>query len=397
MMTLDDKDEDTAVKSLGEFKKDTKWKSFKEGMIAYLNALKGKHNIPLAYVIRDDAAPQVNVPYQSEHHRLIGIAPLNGTEYEEDNGRVFDILKSLLINGLAWTWMQAYNSTRNGRQAWLALLTHFEGDAQRDRVKDQTYAAIAAAKYYGDKKRFSFETYVTIHQDSYADLEQYGEIVSEEKRVRDLLTGIKDNSPATNAAKGTILATPNLRTSFSNAVAHLATTLQLSQSTQDTRNVSFTQTGNKNSNGGRGGRGRGRGVRGRGRNIYLGSYSPEQWRNLSSEDKKRVVEGRTKSAAASQDGNNHNPSKNQGAANIGTGRGGNAGRGNAGRGGRYLSAVSINQDDYSMVTDEVENSRVQGTMQGSAAVGDKRSSADTAGSQMSRKIGNAAELTKRNE
>jgi hypothetical protein len=50
-----------------------------------------------------------------------------------------------------------------------------------------------------------------------------------------------------------------------------------------------------------------------------------------------------------------------------------------------------------MVTDEVENSRVQGTMQGSAAVGDKRSSADTAGSQMSRKIGNAAELTKRNE
>jgi len=68
MMTLDGKDEDTAVKSPGEFKKDTKWKSFKEGMIAYLNALKGKHNIPLAYVIREDAAPQVNVAYQSEHH-----------------------------------------------------------------------------------------------------------------------------------------------------------------------------------------------------------------------------------------------------------------------------------------------------------------------------------------
>jgi hypothetical protein len=65
-----------------------------------------------------------------------------------------------------------------------------------------------------------FETYITIHQDAYADLEQYGEVISEEKHVRDLLTNIKDNSPAANAAKGTILATPALRTNFSNAVAH---------------------------------------------------------------------------------------------------------------------------------------------------------------------------------
>jgi hypothetical protein len=65
-----------------------------------------------------------------------------------------------------------------------------------------------------------FETYITIHQDAYADLEQYGEVISEEKHVRDLLTNIKDNSPAANAAKGTILATPALRTNFSNALAH---------------------------------------------------------------------------------------------------------------------------------------------------------------------------------
>ena len=49
---------------------------------------------------------------------------------------------------------------------------HFEGDAQRDRVKDNAYASLAAAKYYGERKKFTFETYVTIHQDAYADLEQ---------------------------------------------------------------------------------------------------------------------------------------------------------------------------------------------------------------------------------
>jgi len=74
---------------------------------------------------------------------------------------------------------------------------------------------------------------------AYSDLEQYGEIISEEKHVQDLLTNSKDTSPAASAAKGTILATPNLRNDFANAVAHLSTTLQLGQ--------------------------------------YLGSYSPNDW------------------------------------------------------------------------------------------------------------------------
>jgi hypothetical protein len=183
----------------------------KEGTIAYLNSIKGMHNIPLAHIIREDAAPPPNQVYQSEHHRLIAITPLLGIEFEEDNGKVFNLLRSWTLYGPAWTWMRAYNSTRNGGEAWLALVSHFEGDAQHDHVKDHAYAVIASAKYFGDRKKFSFETYVTIHQESYADLEQYGEIVSEEKRVRDLLTGIKDSSPATNAAKGAILATPHLR------------------------------------------------------------------------------------------------------------------------------------------------------------------------------------------
>jgi hypothetical protein len=198
MMTLSEqaKDEDLIMKPPGEYKTGTKWKAFKEGAIAYLNCVKGKHDIPLAYVIRENEIPQVNHVYQSEHHHLIEVTPLVGAEFEEDNGRVFDLLKSWTVNGPAWTWMRSQNAIRNGRQAWLAIVNHFEGEAQRDRVKDNAYAAIAVARYYGERKRFTFETYVTIHQDAYSDLEQYGEIISEEKRVRDLLTNIKDSSPA---------------------------------------------------------------------------------------------------------------------------------------------------------------------------------------------------------
>jgi len=132
------------------------------------------------------------------------------------------------------------------------------------------------------------------------DLKQYDQNTSEEKRVRDLLTNIKDTSPAAIAAKGTILTTPTLRTNFSNAVAHLATTLQLGQSQQETRNISGVQSGGRGNEHHRGGsHGRGRVARGRGsqggrggRNIYLGSYLPEEWQKLSQEDRKKVQEGR---------------------------------------------------------------------------------------------------------
>ncbi len=94
-----------------------------------------------------------------------------------------------------------------------------------------------------------------------------------------------------------------LRNSFENAVAHLATTLQLDTSINDIRNISSTGAYNSNNPGGyQGGRhskrvGRGQGCgRGRGCNIYLGSYSPEQWQKLSKEDKQKVYEGRNKSA-----------------------------------------------------------------------------------------------------
>ncbi len=54
------KEENTIVKPAAEIKADTKWKAFKEGAIAYLNSIKVMHNIPLAYIICEDAVPPPN-------------------------------------------------------------------------------------------------------------------------------------------------------------------------------------------------------------------------------------------------------------------------------------------------------------------------------------------------
>jgi len=64
------------VKAPAEIQIGSKWKPFKEGAIAYFNSVKGTHNIPLSYVIRDNENPEVSQVHQSEHHQLISITPL---------------------------------------------------------------------------------------------------------------------------------------------------------------------------------------------------------------------------------------------------------------------------------------------------------------------------------
>jgi len=217
-MAQESKDEETeGVKAPAEFKAGAKWKPF-------FNTNLGMDRVPFSYVIRENVAPgSPNDPYPNEHARLIAITPHVGLEFETDNGKVYGYLKAWTLNGPAWTWIRSFNSARDGRAAWLALITHYKGDAQKDRVKDAAYAAIAQAKYFRDRKKLSFETYVTIHQEAYEDLEQYGQQIPADKRVRDLLQGIKD--PKANAAKETVLATATLRNEFSAAVSHLATSL----------------------------------------------------------------------------------------------------------------------------------------------------------------------------
>jgi hypothetical protein len=145
LMAQEDKDEEIeGVKAPAEYKTGSKWKPFKEGCIAFFNMTLGMDHVPFSYVIHPNAAlGDPLAAYANKHARLITITPHAGLEYETDNGRVFDYLKSWTLNGPAWTWIQAFNTNRGGRAAWLALLEHYEGDALRDHVKDAAYLAIS--------------------------------------------------------------------------------------------------------------------------------------------------------------------------------------------------------------------------------------------------------------
>jgi len=220
----------------------------------------------------------------------------------------------LTLNGPAWSWVSAYQRSRDGRAAWKALITYYEGDAMKMRSKQQCYDAISKANYQGTRRSFDFGSYLAIHQQAHQDLECLGEPAPENKKVRDFLQGITD-AQCSNI-KLNVLSNPEFMNSFSQAINYIASAIDMiSKNTagSSTRQISeySTNEGQNNRGRARGGRnGRGaRGGRGRGRNNSNNSqgssptasannrpitrgYSREEWQNLSQSERNRIYRAR---------------------------------------------------------------------------------------------------------
>ena len=160
---------------------------------------------------------------------------------------------------------------------------------------------------------FEFSTYVTIHQRAHQDLARYEEPVQELKNVRDFLEGITD--PRCESIKLQVLSNPSYTNNFMETVNFVAGAIDLLNKNHNalTRCISEVNTGRGGGctsyNNNRGGR-QGRGGGGRGRNLAR-SYSPEEWQNLSAEERARIYRAR------------ENQNQNQGGQGQGSrGRGG---------------------------------------------------------------------------
>jgi len=130
---------DDLVKKPEAFKKDTKWRPWKESVESYLHSKNGQASIPLAYIIREHDLAPPDATYATTHEMLVNRAILFGPEYNVNNGIVYDLLQSLTLNGPAWSWISSYQRARDGRNAWKALITYYEGNAMQMRTKQQCY------------------------------------------------------------------------------------------------------------------------------------------------------------------------------------------------------------------------------------------------------------------
>jgi len=113
-----------------------------------------------------------------------------------------------------------YDTTSNGRAAWLSLVAHFEGESYRNRNLEDAYVTLEALHYEGERRGFTFEKFVEKHNEAYLELERYGEPILESKKVRDFLRRI--HSPELTAAVQQVKASPAMSASFPQAVNFIA-------------------------------------------------------------------------------------------------------------------------------------------------------------------------------
>jgi hypothetical protein len=160
-----------------------------ENMEDYLLRKKDETGCPLLYIIRllvalplpaDD--PGFGLPSFSEE--MITRAPHVGPEYEHDNRLVWDLVRYVTHGGPAWDWVSAFARTFDWRNAFLAMKMHYLGPTFQALIRAQADQRLDNAFYNAKSRNFTFESYCTLLQHAFTDLEQAGDPLSELWKVR---------------------------------------------------------------------------------------------------------------------------------------------------------------------------------------------------------------------
>lgn len=255
------------------------WVNWHQNMMNYLMHQRGVSNIPLFYLIRD---PE-KTPSQEELEKLpvaqrraytAAIVPTDES-FKKDNLRLYGILKGALIDTQGWAWIKQFDRSQNGRAAMKSLCDFYNGGSERLARIDAARLSIASAHYRGDEKVFDFNKYTTVLMNAFQTLADNGEPCTENKKIGDLLDGIRTDNFDIKAAVANIRSDrPNTFMEACNKISAVVKKPVTDFQTQRRRvssshayphsnnfNQSFYRGGGRNP--GRGGSGRGR-SRGRG-------------------------------------------------------------------------------------------------------------------------------------
>jgi hypothetical protein len=154
MKTLrrDRADKEPSVSELGKFDPDD-FDSFED---AFLNLLAQSYGVlkePLRYVVRSETPPAEFA--STEEERMYQFS-LTGESFQLDNQTVYRKLKAFLIDSPGWAWIEPHNLAEDGRAAYTAWTTHYNGEGELSKR-----TAIAKSKldalHYKNEKSMSFE------------------------------------------------------------------------------------------------------------------------------------------------------------------------------------------------------------------------------------------------
>ena len=235
-----------------------KWcESFKH----YLYATFGVRKIPLSYVIRSsaDVTPEAgndpNATYDplqpgkaygtsgSVLGDLIARADHNHPLFKSDNATVYGAIEEATRGSIYTTTIKPFSRGKNGRGAWLALLTSHVGNDKWEKIQKDNQAWLISAKWNG--KKYALDSFISQHRSKYQQLEEASQHVqfqvpNEHTRVGYLIDSIDNADAALQAAIASVRQNSNdTRDNFEKAAAILLPVDPFEKTVAGKKSISF--------------------------------------------------------------------------------------------------------------------------------------------------------------
>jgi hypothetical protein len=151
-----------------------------------------------------------------------------GRPFVNDRRKVWDIMSNIYGKHSCFVYIKPALRTRNGRDAYMLLFYHFLGPNNVGNMTSEAETKLTSTLYNGEKKRFTWESYVRIHTEQHSVLngfKDYGYAgIDDSSKVRHLLKGIKTTE--LDVCKTQVMASPSLRDDFAVTVELYSTFIE---------------------------------------------------------------------------------------------------------------------------------------------------------------------------
>ena len=264
----------------------------------YVRELHGVSQVSMAYLIRESSLPpnplpglETNVPWADGHtsliEELISFTPHTGPNYDADNARLFGILSKSLSGTAAMASITKHQTRRNGRGAYLALITHHLGSAKWEKMVELAESVLNTRVWNGKNARYPLGIHIARHREAFNDMERASDHISfnppnETSRVRYLMTSIQTQDATLCSCKTAIQADTAKKNDFELAADFILTNMPQQKESQIHRIAGLHSR--------RGGNKKGKVKVGPKTGVELRFYKKGEWFALTQEQRDECME-----------------------------------------------------------------------------------------------------------
>jgi len=281
-----------------------------EDIDTWLRRTYGQGNVILSYITSKYVDPDTNPEddpgflQPDVESELIRRASMIDEDFNENNKRVWLMLRAVTHKTDAWSIIKGFARTQNGRQAYVSLTSHFKGRGHISQIKTDARNILERIFWKGNTRNFTFDVFVSRLQGAYHDLAEYGDNRTDESKVDTPLTKVSADSSLSSACTF-IRNDSQLSSDFTAAIQYLSNEVLARNRVVNTNNtrsisaVSSRKNSQRNRNNNRGnGQAASQGKQNTGDryskegHIFLndGTYSNHIWWNVLSEEERKYCE-----------------------------------------------------------------------------------------------------------